>query len=218
MYVAKQFEVPEKSCWQMLAGAQLYEVIWKSGSELVAVPIVLRLVDKKLMGHIARPSFQPEPTSDAVLALAHFGDTIVTTDMLVDTAKPNPTWDFVVIHVTGRMHVETDPVKIASEMMALSSEIEADWNRGDMTKADAERVAKATVQLVIEIDAVVGKAKLSQNKTPEEIRRIADAIDSKDPYLAKSMRDIALPHAVRRWDTIKRERERFLAKKSKEGK
>ncbi|MFV3073309.1 FMN-binding negative transcriptional regulator [Niveispirillum fermenti] len=132
----------------------------------------------RLTGHVARANphwrrFDPGVPS---LALFQGGDGYVSPSWYLGKAihhKVVPTWNYLTVHVHGRLEVVEDPDAVLAIVSRLTDRQEmgreVPWKVAD---APADFIAanlRAIVGLVLHVDKVEGKAKLSQNR-PEADR------------------------------------------------
>lgn len=93
--------------------------------------------------------------------------------------KTVPTWNYVVIHVKGVAHIIEDQKKLRGILAKLTRQHESNqpvpWK---MTDAPADFIAEEMSQIVgiqIEIKHMVGKFKLSQNRSSQDTKNVAEA-------------------------------------------
>ncbi|HET9096020.1 MAG TPA: FMN-binding negative transcriptional regulator [Candidatus Baltobacteraceae bacterium] len=102
-----------------------------------------------------------------------------------------PTWDYAAVHCTGRART-ADAAATARILQGLVERFEASWR---MQQADAEYIAglqQAVVGIEIAVSSIEGAFKYSQNHTPEDRRRVIDALSASsramDRAVAQEMR------------------------------
>ncbi len=83
-----------------------------------------------------------------------------------------PTWNYAMIQVEGVARLRAEPEWIAAQLDALTAQQEkhrpAPWARGDAPEDFIAARLKAIVGVEIEIGGLVGKYKLSQNRSAED--------------------------------------------------
>ena len=68
-----------------------------------------------------------------------------------------------------------------------------------------ERMSRAIVAASVEARMVRGKAKMSQNRHPDDVRSLIAAMEEQgEMKLARYLRDVSLPYAEERFATISR--------------
>lgn len=229
MYVADHFALPAQDCVAVLAGLGAADLVTAYDDGLDATYLPLQYVDAgatmpdgeasgplgSLIGHVARnnPQGLRVPVGEA-LVVAHAGDHYVSpTDLPshADQGKVVPTWDYVTVHAYGELVLHDDPAWILAGMRELTDRHEAQWAApgGDLWSVDdapadyVERMVRAVVGLEVRITRLVGKAKMSQNKSPEDVAGEIAALESRGlTELADYKRGVSLPAAVRRRELL----------------
>ena len=110
--------------------------------------------------------------------------------------KQVPTWNYLVAHAHGRVTVHDDEGFVRRNVARLTRSHEADqpvpWKMGDAPKDFTAALVKAIVGLEIEITRLVGKAKLSQNKTAQDMRSAGETLVAQgDRQIGQAMLDAA---------------------------
>jgi len=78
----------------------------------------------------------------------------------------------------------------------------------DVGREKLRRMARAIVAVEVSMDDVRGKAKMSQNRHPEDIRGLADEFERQgENRMAEFLRTVSLPYAEQRFSTLARLRE-----------
>lgn len=105
-----------------------------------------------------------------------------------------PTWNYEVVQVHGRLTVLDDERFVRGLLARLTRHHEAEearpWKMGDSAPAFIDELLQKVVGIRIEIQAITGKFKLSQNREPRDRLQAADTLASRGQMgLAKAMRD-----------------------------
>lgn len=153
--------------------------------------------DLTVVGHVGRPD-------DLILGLGHH-------DLLVVFQGPHgyispswygdtpavPTWNYTAVHLAGVPEILTDQEnlvvldQLVAHFESRMPEPRQMWERPN-DQAYIERLASGTVGFRLTPTRVVAKRKLSQNKPPETIETVIDALSTDGPYsnpaLAAEMR------------------------------
>ncbi len=91
-----------------------------------------------------------------------------------------PTWNYEVVHAHGRLRIVDDERFMRGLVGRLTRQHEAGepipWKMGDAPRDFIDELLSKIVGLEIEIDRLVGKRKLSQNKAAADIRGAAEAL------------------------------------------
>ena len=92
-----------------------------------------------------------------------------------ETHRQVPTWNYQVVHAHGRIRLRDDERFVRGLVARLTrqhetaSQQERPWKMTDSSPEYISQMLAAIVGIEIEIDRLVGKFKLSQNKAPEDI-------------------------------------------------
>lgn len=108
--------------------------------------------------------------------------------------KQVPTWNYAVVHAHGRIRVRDDARFVRRLLATLTRTQEAaepaPWKMADAPRDYIEAMVQAVVGIEIEIDQLVGKFKLSQNKEEGDRLGAVDALQAKGQIdLAEAMQD-----------------------------
>ena len=131
-----------------------------------------------LEGHIARanPHWQAWQDAAGVLVMFH-GPHAYLSPSLYEGEQNVPTWNYVAVHVYGRIRVIQERDHLHAVMKRLIAHNEpsyaAQWDRLDA--GYRERMLDAIVGFTIEPDSVEVKFKVSQNRQPADRQRVRDA-------------------------------------------
>ena len=125
-----------------------------------------------LQGHLARANDQLWTSDLEVDALAIFAgpDAYVSPTYYPSKASDGrvvPTWNYVVVHVTGRLMVHDDPAWTTDLVRRLTEQHEAGrpepWSIADAPGDHVARLVRAVVGFEMVVTGIEGKRKLSQN-------------------------------------------------------
>jgi len=127
-----------------------------------------------LLGHVARANphwrhFESSPPSVAIFHGPHdyISPSWYASDSLV------PTWNYAVVHATGRPRVLDDPVETRAALDHLVERFEHAQPSPWVNRLEPDLLAKlqdAIVAFTLPIDRLEGKFKLGQNRSPEDQR------------------------------------------------
>ncbi len=111
-----------------------------------------------------------------------------------ETHRQVPTWNYQVVHAHGRIRLRDDERFVRGLVARLTREHEAQsgqarpWKMTDSSPDYISQMLAAIVGIEIEIERLVGKFKLSQNKSAEDIAGAAQALEgSGKAALAQAM-------------------------------
>jgi transcriptional regulator len=187
MYLPRQFEESRSEVLQafMREHPLAAIVVHDLASGLCADHIPLRLRRGQgphgtLIGHVARgnPLWRKAAACQAGLeALVLFQGTqhYISPGWYASKAKDGrvvPTWNYAVVHVQGRLHAIDDAAWLRAVLEELTGTHEAGqtppWQMDDAPEDYIEKMMRAIVGIEVEILSLVGKFKLSQNKSTED--------------------------------------------------
>ena len=156
----------------------------------------------KIRGHVARanPQWKQMEAGAPVLAIFHGPHGYVSPSWYEDGAKSVPTWNSVAVHAHGRARL-LDPSELRASLNDLVAAHEgsaADRWRFDSLPAEyADKLMRAIVGFELAVERLEGKLKLSQNRSPDDRRRVRERLQgSADPMardVARWMERLANP-------------------------
>lgn len=136
-----------------------------------------------LWGHMARANphwkaMETEPAAVAVFSGPH----AYVSPRWYETQPSVPTWNYVAVHVRGRVETIHDAAALEPLVEKMTAEYEAGdgaWHFADTPEDFRQRQLKGIVGFRMTIDRLEGKLKLSQNRPPADAERVAAALDWK---------------------------------------
>ncbi|MFN3212150.1 MAG: FMN-binding negative transcriptional regulator [Henriciella sp.] len=148
------------------------------GPIVAVVPVVWSEDECRLIGHVARTNAfwtaLQDKTPNAT-AVFRADDAYVSASAYPSKAehgKVVPTWNYIAAEARGRLTFQTELVDIRASVAALSDQMEADrdapWAVTDAPETYIDKLAQAIVAFEIEVSALKGVRKLSQNKSESE--------------------------------------------------
>lgn len=221
MYVPAHFAMTDEQITTVLAGLGQADLITQHDTGLQATPLPL-LWDPDagergtLLGHVARNNTQWSlPSTGECLVIAHVTDHYVSPAWLpsrAEHAQVVPTWDYVTVHVYGRLVAHDDRDWTREVVRRLTEHHEARrvstapgaaaaprWRIEDAPADYVERMLRAIVGIEVRVTRVEAKAKMAQNKTPADVVALADALAAQSDRDGEAwVRQVSLPAAQRR--------------------
>jgi len=109
--------------------------------------------------------------------------------------KVVPTWNYIAVHAYGKAEVFTDAERVLAVVTALTDRHEGNrpqpWKVSDAPADYIDGMLKAIVAFALPIERLVGKRKLSQNRSAADIAGVqaglATSVDVRDQTLARFM-------------------------------
>lgn len=156
-----------------------------------------------LHAHIARANALWTQVQDGARVLVIFGaeNAYVSPNWYPskhETHAQVPTWNYRVVHVHGRLRIRDDERFVRGVVARLTRTHESrtgdarPWKMSDSSEDYIARMLAAVVGLEIEIERIVGKSKLSQNREPRDRDGAADELAKRGKQeTAEAMREAA---------------------------
>ena len=174
------------------------------GLDATPLPLMLDPSDGpqgSLIGHVARanPQWRITDTRQEALAIFSGPDSYITPSYYETkrlTGKVVPTWNYVTIHVRGRISFFQEPEALLELVRRLTDRHEgergAPWAVSDAPADFIQSQLRAIVGLRLEITALTGKWKMSQNRSPADRAGVvaglrADGVEAVADAVAEAM-------------------------------
>ncbi|MDA8435904.1 MAG: FMN-binding negative transcriptional regulator [Actinomycetales bacterium] len=158
----------------------LVPVLWDRGS---ADPEAGRY--GRLIAHVARANEQWAGAADGqrVLAIVHGPQAYVSPSWYAAKAEHGrvvPTWNYSAVHLSGTVELVDEPASVLDIVTALTARHEGarpdPWSVDDAPAAYVAGQLRAIVGVVVHVDAVEAKAKLSQNRSAADRAGVVDGL------------------------------------------
>ena len=200
MYGPKAFDVAEVAeLHAMIRTASLPVLVSPTAAGLAAthLPLTLVTAPDRLIGHFARANSHWREADPAARSLAIFtaAEGYVSPSWYAtkaETGRVVPTWNYQAVHATGRLEIVEDAAPLLEIVSQLTDRYEKPraepWA---VTDAPADYITtqlRGIVGVILHIETLEGKAKLSQNKSAADRDGVAKGLDSENPTLAAAMR------------------------------
>ncbi|OYQ32944.1 hypothetical protein CHU95_18065 [Niveispirillum lacus] len=177
MYTPIHFKMEDSDTLALLETMSFATLVSLGQGGLLSTPLPL-LLDRsdggiRLIGHVARANPHWKDFDPAVPSLAVFqsGDGYVTPAWYAEkqkTGKVVPTWNYITIHAHGRLEIVSDAAGLLEIVNRLTNRHEAGreqpWQVGDAPPDYIAAMLRGIVGVVLHVERLEGKAKLSQNK------------------------------------------------------
>jgi len=210
MYVPEHFAMSEDAVRELLATPAAGELVTsgENGLDATRLPFVYDPDTDCLVTHMSRVNPQWQEAAEDALVILDGPQGYVSSQWLLTGADASvPTWNYVTLHVFGKLVVHTDPAKIVAGLQLLTeafgSAYHDDLRALTMPRAELERLLPAIVGIEVRIERTQAKAKMSQNKTPAQVERVADAFAmAGNKQAAAWMRETSLPRALAKKELV----------------
>ncbi len=171
----------------------------ENGPTATHLPMMLETDDDggaSLTGHMAREHRHLDILAKAPNALAVFsGPHAYVSPSWYETSLAVPTWNYVAVHAYGNVSLIEAPAEQVPMMAELVHQYEdgrgTSWRMEDLPDDFMAQKLKGIVGFRMQITRLEGKLKLSQNQSPADAARVADALANGSPA------DQATAHAMR---------------------
>ncbi len=189
MYVPQHFALSAADVSELLSGIQAADLVTAHEHGIVAtyLPFVFDPdagEHGSLLTHVARNNRQwsDAPTGEA-LVIVHGVDHYISPTWLpsyAETRQVVPTWNYLTVHAYGELVAHDDPAWTESAVRRLTARHETDYAVDDVDPDYLTRMLRAIVGLELRLTRVEAKAKMSQNKMPDDVRGIIDGLRGSD--------------------------------------
>lgn len=200
MYTPSHFEKASTSAIRSLIAAHpLATLVTQSSDGLGAEHIPMLFVESGpqvvLHGHVAKanPVWQQVRESGEVLVIFQGPNRYISPKWYpskLEHGKVVPTWNYLVVHAHGTIHWLHDSVWLRNHVEAASTAHESPdspWRLSDAPSDFIDRMLASIVGFEIQVSALKGKWKLSQNRTEADRRGVVEALKSQDSSVAAEM-------------------------------
>jgi transcriptional regulator len=175
VYVPPKHKVDEEAAWAIVreAGAGMLVVATPDGLQSVFVPVIVSDDRTKILSHVARANswWRAVRDGDEVLGLFLVASAYVSPSNYpsrFESPGVVPTWNYVAAEIRGHVSVRDDSEWLQRQVRDLTSQFEAgrtpEWRVDDAPSEYVDRQVMAIVGIEIDVVAIQGKAKLSQNR------------------------------------------------------
>lgn len=213
MYTPRAFaldDLPELH--QLIQHTRLAQLVTvgEQGLQASHLPLLLKPDEGPhgtLYGHLAKANRQWQDLQSASQALVIFASAEAYVSPSFYPAKAEhgkvvPTWNYLAVHAYGQADVFTDTERLLALVSALTDRHESaraqPWKVSDAPDDYIQGMLKAIVGFALPIERLLGKRKLSQNRSAADIAGVRDGLaaspDVRDQTLARFIPQGA-PHA-----------------------
>ena len=106
-----------------------------------------------------------------------------------ETGKVVPTWNYAMVQARGVARLRSDATWLNAQIEALTSRHEESrtpsWAVSDAPRTYIESQLRGIVGIEIEIEAIEGKWKVSQNRPEADRRGVAEGLAQDDPAMSE---------------------------------
>jgi transcriptional regulator len=197
MYTPRDFAVDDRARLLGQLRDQPLGLVISTGSagfEVTPMPFIVHDDGDglRLIAHMSRanPQWQTLQGGDECLVLFQ-GDHGYITPNWYETKRTThetvPTWNYIVMEITGTPTVHTDPEWLRSQIDQLTDHMESrraqPWSVADAPDAYIATQLRGIVGLEIAVTSISGKWKMSQNRNDADIHGVVSGLfDATDPH------------------------------------
>lgn len=198
MYLPRHFEQPDEAVMQALMHEAPLAAIVHSGPDGLGadhVPLAFDAATRTLRGHVARanPLWQ-QAAGQPVLAIFRGPQAYVSPSWYPSKAathKVVPTWNYAVVHAHGTLTAVDDAPWLHELVTHLTATHEqgrrAPWAVADAPEDYVQQLLRAIVGIELRVERLVGKWKLSQNRSEADRLGVADGLAAEPEADAQRM-------------------------------
>ena len=185
MYVPAKFQVGDDDAWRIVTDAGAGTLVLATPEGLVSAfaPVIVSKDRRVLYSHLARanPWWRKVTPEMEVLAIFVAASAYVSpSDYPSRSENPNvvPTWNYAMAQVHGRVRLHEDAEWKLDQVRSLTHQFERgrspEWQVDAMDETYRSSQLKAIIGVEIEVVAIDGKSKLSQNRPEIDQRNVRE--------------------------------------------
>lgn len=207
MYIPAHFAMSADQVLAVLESSPVGDLVTTGPDGLVATYLPM-LYDRdagelgSLVGHLSLINDQWRHHGEA-LFIAHGPDDFIQAEWLNVPGSANvPTWNYVTVHCYGELVVHDDPEWMLAAVRRLSA-AHGDASVDEMAAEEVAKLLRAIVGVELRLTRVTGKAKMSQNKSPQVVEQVIEGLRGADGEpTAAWMAEHSLPRAREKADLL----------------
>lgn len=184
MYIPKHFKIDDESTIYDLIEKYSFATLFsqhKGEPCATHLPLILNKSDNALYGHFALPNEQWRDAENQQILVIYQGPHSYISPSWYETMKAVPTWNYVSIHVYGKLEIIEDQKVILDSLNDMVKKYESPdsaYNLSDVDPNFIEGMSKGIVAFRINITKIEAKAKLSQNHPVERQELIIKQLEN----------------------------------------
>ncbi|MCQ6279986.1 FMN-binding negative transcriptional regulator [Bacillus sp. EB600] len=184
MYIPKHFKIDdEEVIYDFIEKYSFATLFSRHNGEPYAthLPLILKKSENALYGHFARPNEQWKDAENQQVLVVFQGPHCYISPSWYETTKVVPTWNYVSIHLYGKLEIIEDRKVIVdslNDMVNKYERQESPYNLNDVDPQYIEGMSKGIIAFRIKITKIEAKAKLSQNHPLERQELIIKKLEN----------------------------------------
>lgn len=178
MYTPRYFEAPAQQTLLSILPEASFAVLITSvdtGIEITHLPLSYDPETGEkgtIYGHMAKPNPHTKALEKEASTVVFSGPHAYISPTDYASNANVPTWNYIAVHATGRAKIINEPEKVRGILERLTRENEegrADpWMLDDYDQKKLQAMMKGIVAFEIPVTELQAKAKLGQNKSPDD--------------------------------------------------
>jgi transcriptional regulator len=198
MYIPKYFKIDdEEIVYDFIEKYSFATLFSQHNGEPYAthLPLIVNKGENALYGHFARPNEQWKDIENQQVLVVFQGPHCYISPSWYETTKAVPTWNYVSIHLYGKMEIIEDGKAIYNSLNDLVNKYESpdsSYNLIEVEPSFIEGLSKGIVAFKIKIIRMEAKAKLSQNHSVERqelvIKQLENTSEQNNKQIASLMK------------------------------
>ncbi|SFG15489.1 FMN-binding negative transcriptional regulator [Sporolactobacillus nakayamae] len=178
MYRPKQFNMTDENAMFAVIEENSFATVFSQHEGMpyaTHLPLILDREHGLLYGHFARANGQWKDSADQEVLAVFQGPHCYISPTWYETNQAVPTWNYVSVHVYGKVEMLRDPDEIMDVMKKMITNYEGVHEKYQMDELPTQMIdglLKGIVAFQMRIDRMEGACKLSQHNSSERRARI----------------------------------------------
>ena len=183
MYIPKYFQINDQDIiYDFIERYSFATLFSQHNGEPYAthLPLILNKDEGVLYGHFARPNGQWKDAENQQVLVVFQGPHCYISPSWYETTNAVPTWNYVAIHLYGKMEILEDDKVVFDSLNDLVNKYESpdsSYNLNEVEPSFIEGLSKGIVAFKIKITKMEAKAKLSQNHPVERQELVIEQLE-----------------------------------------
>ncbi len=199
MYIPEHFALSAEQAISFLSPVAAGDLVTHPADGLAATFVPMLYVPGEeygtLLGHLSKVNPQWKEPGEGLFIVNGPSDYIDAEWLSLPEAASVPTWNYVTVHAHGELIAHTDP-EWNLDVVRRMSLAQGDDTVTQMPAEAVEIMLRSIVGVELRIQRLVGKAKMSQNKSPQVVEQVIDGLAGQgSDGAAEWMRENSLPRA-----------------------
>lgn len=184
MYIPKHFQVnDEELIYDFIEKYSFATLFSQHNGEPYAthLPLTLNKSENALYGHFARQNEQWKDIENQKVLIVFQGPHCYISPSWYETSKAVPTWNYISIHLYGKMEIVENPNVIFNsldDMVNKYEKADSSYNLKHVDSKFIEGMSKGIVAFKVNITKIEAKAKLSQNHPVERQELVIEHLEN----------------------------------------